>query len=162
MLMRRNLLSFVTLVAILATAWAAGGRAADADRDWPAYGGDKGGSKYSPLNQINKDTIKNLKIAWRRSGMPEELRTAFPDVQASANYQNTPLMVGGMLYISSAAGAVVALDPATGKTIWFDTLPPRAEGQGPARGGSTRSLAYWSDGRDARIVTNVGANLVAL
>ena len=71
-------------------------------------------------------------------------------------------MVNGVLYMSSAVGAVVALDPATGKTLWFDTLPPRPDGQGLARGGATRSLAYWTDGRDARIVTNVGANLVAL
>ena len=46
--------------------------------------------------------------------------------------------------------------------MWYDSLPPRPDGQGPARGGATRSLAYWTDGRDARIVTNVGANLVAL
>ena len=124
--------------------------------------GDKGGTKYSPLDQINKDTIKNLKIAWRRSGVPEELKASFPDANAPANYQHTPLMVDGVLYMSSAVGAVVALDPATGKTLWFDTLPPRPDGQGLARGGATRSIAYWTDGRDARIVTNVGANLVAL
>src|SRR6185503_18746312 len=137
-------------------------RAADGDREWAAYGSDKGGSKYSPLDQINKSTVKNLRIAWRVSGMPDELRPSYPDVQASANYQNTPLMVGGMLYMSSAVGVVVALDPATGKTIWYDKLPPRPDGQGPGRGGSTRSLAYWSDGKDARIVTNVGSNLVVL
>ena len=55
-------------------------------------------------------------------------------------------MVDGLLYMSSAVGAVVALDPATGKTLWFDTLPPRPDGQGLARGGATRSLAYWTDG----------------
>ena len=71
-------------------------------------------------------------------------------------------MVDGVLYMSTAVGAVAALDPATGKTLWFDTLPPRPDGQGPARGASTRSIAYWTDGRDARILANVGANLVAL
>jgi quinoprotein glucose dehydrogenase len=151
------------MVAIAFTAFLTmAGQAADKDRDWAAYGGDKGGTKYSPLDQINKDTIKNLKIAWRKSGVPEELKASFPDANAPANYQHTPLMVGGVLYMSSAVGAVVALDPATGKTLWFDTLPPRTDGQGLARGGATRSLAYWTDGRDARIVTNVGANLVAL
>ena len=50
------------------------GRAADKNRDWPAYAGDKASTKYSPLDQINKDTVKNLKIAWRQSGVPEELQ----------------------------------------------------------------------------------------
>src|SRR5512138_215421 len=160
--MRSTTISLATLAALLLAVWTMTGRAADPDKNWPAYGGDKGGMKYSPLDQINKDTVKNLRIAWRRSGVPEELKAQFPDGQASANYQHTPLMIDGMLYMSSAVGPVVALDPATGKTIWFDTLPPRADGQGPARGGSTRGIAYWTDGRDARIVTNVGTNLVAL
>jgi quinoprotein glucose dehydrogenase len=153
--------SFAVVVVALA-GWIVIGGAADSDRDWPAYGRDKAGTKYSPLDQINGNTIKNLQIAWRRSAVPEELRVSFPDAQGAANYQHTPIVVGGLMYISSSVGAVVALDPATGKTVWFDTLPPRPDGQGPARGGATRSLTYWTDGRDARIVTNVGSNLVAL
>ena len=39
------------------------GRAADKNRDWPAYAGDKGSTKYSPLDQIDKSTIKNLRVA---------------------------------------------------------------------------------------------------
>jgi quinoprotein glucose dehydrogenase len=159
--MRKVALSFPFILIALAV-WTVTGGAADADRDWPAYAGDKGSTKYSPLDQINKDTIKNLRVAWTRSGLPEELRSTFPDAQAAANYQHTPLVVGGVMYMSSAVGAIVALDPTTGKTLWYDTLPPRPDGQGPARGGATRGLAYWTDGRDARIVTNVGANLVAL
>jgi quinoprotein glucose dehydrogenase len=130
--------------------------------DWPAYAGDKASTKYSALDQINAGTVKGLQIAWRRSGIPEELRTQFPDGAASTNYQHTPLMVDGLLYMSSSVGAVVALDPATGKTVWFDTLPPRPDGQPAARAGSTRGLAYWTDGKDARILANVGSNLVAL
>ena len=159
--MRKVALS-VPFILIGLAVWTLTGGAADADRDWPAYAGDKGSTKYSPLEQINKDTIKNLRVAWTRSGLPEELRPTFPDAQAAANYQHTPLVVGGVMYMSSAVGAVVALDPTTGKTLWYDSLPLRPDGQGPARGGATRSIAYWTDGRDARIVTNVGANLVAI
>jgi quinoprotein glucose dehydrogenase len=159
--MRKVALSVPFILIALAVCTLTGG-AADADRDWPAYAGDKGSTKYSPLEQINKDTIKNLRVAWTRSGLPEELRPTFPDAQAAANYQHTPLVVGGVMYMSSAVGAVVALDPTTGKTLWYDSLPLRPDGQGPARGGATRSIAYWTDGRDARIVTNVGANLVAI
>src|SRR4029078_2799962 len=135
------------LVVVAVAAWTMAGRAADKGRDWPAYGGDKGSTKYSPLDQINKDTIKNLKIAWRRSGLPEEMRDQFPNTQAPTNYQHTPLMVDGVLYFITAVGAVAALDPATGKALWFDALPPRPDGQGPARGASTRSIAYWAGGR---------------
>ena len=142
--------------------WTSAGRAAGGNVDWPAYAGDKGSTKYSSLDQISKKNIQRLTIAWRRSGMPEELRPMYPGAQAPANFQHTPLVIDGMLYMSTAVGAVTALDPATGKTIWNDTLPPRPDGQPPARGGVTRGVAYWTDGRDARIVTNVGTNLVAL
>ena len=68
---KMGLVAVVALGVAIATM---AGRAADKNRDWPAYAGDKASTKYSPLDQINKDSIKNLKIAWRRSGMPEELR----------------------------------------------------------------------------------------
>ena len=108
--MRKVALS-VPFILIGLAVWTLTGGAADADRDWPAYAGDKASTKYSPLEQINKDTIKNLRVAWTRSGLPEELRPTFPDAQAAANYQHTPLVVGGVMYMSSAVGAVVALDP---------------------------------------------------
>jgi len=151
----------IVLTAVLAMT-AVPGRAANRDTDWPAYGGDKASTKYSPLDQIDRVNIKALTIAWRRSGLPEELRTLYPDAQAPANYQHTPLVVDGLLYMSTAVGVVMALEPTTGKTVWYDTLPPRPDGQGPSRGGPTRSLAYWSDGKDARIIANIGSSLVAL
>jgi quinoprotein glucose dehydrogenase len=160
--MRKVTLSSLILLAGALATWTSIGRAADGDRDWPAYAGDKASTKYSSLDQINAKTIGGLQIAWRRSALPEELRASFPDAQAPANYQHTPLVVDGLMYMSSAVGAVVALDPTTGTTLWYDTLPPRPDGQGLTRGAATRSIAYWTDGKDARIVTNVGANLVAL
>ncbi len=154
---------FLTLASTIGLVlWTAAGRAAGGNTDWPAYAGDKGSTKYSALDQIDRKNIQKLTIAWRRSGMPEELRPLYPGAQAPANFQHTPLVIDGMLYMSTAVGAVAALDPATGKMIWSDTLPPRPDGQPPARGGVTRGVAYWTDGRDARIVTNVGTNLVAL
>jgi quinoprotein glucose dehydrogenase len=153
----------VGAVVLAVAAATAGGHAQSRKTvEWPAYAGDKASTKYSALDQIDRDTIKGLRIAWRQSGLPEKLRASFPNAQAPANYQHTPLMVGGLLYMSTAVGVVTALDPATGKVVWHDVLPPPAEGQPPARGGATRSIAYWSDGRDARIIANVGTNLVAL
>ena len=159
---RPTAVSCTALVVVIAVAaWNLSGRASGANSDWPAYAGDKASTKYSPLDQIDRVNIKALTIAWRRSGLPEELRTLYPDAQAPANYQHTPLVVNGLLYMSTAVGVVMALEPTTGKTVWHDTLPPRPDGQ-PSRGGATRSLAYWSDGKDARILANIGSSLVAL
>src|SRR4051794_30631652 len=123
--------------------WTVAGSAADKNREWPAYSGDKGSTKYSALDQINSNTIKGLKIAWRQSSVPDELKTLFPDAQGATNWQNTPIMAGGLLYMSSAVGTVVALDPATGTVVWYD-IPPHEEGKAPARAGSTRGVAYWA------------------
>ena len=78
---RKAAISSFAVVVVALAGWMIIGGAADGDRDWPAYGGDKGGTKYSPLDQINRNTIKNLQIAWRRSAVPEELRASFPDAQ---------------------------------------------------------------------------------
>jgi len=50
--------------------------------DWPAYGATIAGSKYSPLDQINKDTVKGLRIAWRQSALPPPVQKARPGTQA--------------------------------------------------------------------------------
>ena len=129
--------------------------------DWPAYSADKGSTKYSPLDQINKDTVGKLQIAWRQAGVPAELKAIWPDANAPTNWQNTPIMVDGLLYMHSGVGAVVALDASTGKVVWYD-VPPHDEGKPPARGNSTRGVAYWKNGDDSRIFTMNGAALVAL
>jgi quinoprotein glucose dehydrogenase len=159
--MRRRTLSFAAVAAVAVAAWTIAGRAADKDEDWAAYSGDKAATKYSSLDQIKASNVKGLKIAWRKSAVPDELKAIYPEAQGGTNYNHTPLVVDGIMYMSSSVGVVTALDPATGKTLWFDQLPPGPNGQ-PGRAGSTRSLAYWTDGKDARIVTNVGSNLVAL
>jgi quinoprotein glucose dehydrogenase len=141
--------------------WTLAGSAADKNRDWAAYSGDKGSTKYSPLNQINRNTVKGLHIAWRQSSVPDELKTLFPDAQGSQNWQNTPIMAGGLLYVSSAVGTIVALDPGTGKVVWFDR-PPHQDGKPPVRTGSTRGVAYWANGNDSRIFAMNGPSLIAL
>jgi quinoprotein glucose dehydrogenase len=159
--MRRRLLTLAVLATLGAAAWTMAGTAQKGNQDWPAYSGDKGATKYSTLDQINADNVKNLRIAWKVSAVPDELKAVYANAQGGTNYNHTPLMIDGLLYMSSGVGVVTALDPGTGKVVWFDKMPPGANGQ-PGRAGSTRSLAYWTDGKDARIVTNVGSNLVVL
>ena len=115
--MRHRLLSFAALAFLGIAIWTVGGQAQNKSQDWPAYSGDKGATKYSTLDQINASNVKDLRIAWRVPAVPEALRTTYPNAQGGANYSHTPLMVDGMLYMSSGVGVVTALDPATGRVI---------------------------------------------
>src|ERR1051326_5539974 len=137
--MKKRLWWLVAALCISA-AWNATGKD-EKIHNWPAYSGDKASTKYSPLDQINKDTVGKLQIAWRQSGVPAELKAIWPDADGATNFQNTPIMVDGLLYMSSSVGSVVALDAATGKVVWFD-MPPAEPGKPPARAGSVRGVAY--------------------
>src|SRR5262245_47545372 len=138
------------------------------DSEWRAYGGRKSGDKYSPLDQVNKDTVRNLKIAWRQSATPVEVREGRTNAPIPSSYEHTPLMAGGLLYMSTGYGTVAALDPATGAVKWFDSAFGTSRrdivgtGGQPSRGSASRSLAYWTDGADARVIAIVGTSLVAL
>ncbi len=128
--------------------------------EWRAWAADAASTRYSSLDQINKDSVKNLAIVWRQSANPEALKAAQPNMRpAPTNYQNTPLMIGGLVYMSSGMGTVTALDAATGQVVWFDREPPTAGGPPTA---AARGVAYWTDGRDARILAVSGASLIAL
>ena len=71
--------------------------------EWPAYAGTYAAARYSPLTQINKDNAKDLRVAWRWKSPDGAVREAKPDAIApSLSNQATPLMVGGVLYISTS------------------------------------------------------------
>jgi quinoprotein glucose dehydrogenase len=125
--------------------------------EWRDYGGDKGYTKYSPLDQINSDNVGRLQIAWRRGAIAEELRAQNPSLNVSNTFRSTPLMIGGVLYASDGIGLVEAFDPATGKTMWVQ------EFDGELRGGTaSRGIAYWGSGADARILSVRGQYLYAV
>ena len=129
--------------------------------EWRAYGGTNASLKYSPLDQIDADTVGRLRIAWRQSGIPAEVRPDGVEVDAPFNYQHTPLAVGDLLYMSTGLGTVAALDPATGEVVWFDVPPARGEGE-PARSSASRGVAYWESGGEARIIAVSAPYRVAL
>ncbi len=130
--------------------------------EWRSYGSDVAGTKYSPLDQINKDTVGDLEIVWRQSVLPDAVR-GDRDITASVAAQNTPLMADGRLYISTGLGTVAALDAKTGEVLWFDE-PPDRDGEPFQRARQTRGVAYWDDlqSDDARVLAVVGEYLVAL
>src|SRR5262245_17657935 len=135
----------LAMAAVVGGSLLIGAQGRPAAGDWAAYGATNAGTKYSPLDQINKETVKNLRIAWRQSAIPMAVRQGRTDIRVPNAFQHTPLMVNGLLYMSTAlAGAVAALDPATGEVVWFD--PPSKAASGPG----ARGLAYWTDGKDER------------
>ena len=110
-------------------------------RQWPYFGGDQGGTCYSPLRQINTSNVKNLKEAWTFHTGEDTGETPI---------QCTPIVCEGTMYFVSAGHKVIALDPATGHKIWsFDSKNDSAR-SGHAR--SSRGLAYWTDGKESRIL----------
>jgi quinoprotein glucose dehydrogenase len=125
--------------------------------EWRYYGGDAGNSKYSPLDQINAKNVKELEIVWRWKA---DNFGPMPDY----NWEVTPLMIGGTLYFTAGARRdVVAVDGATGETLWMYRLDEGERGDRAPRK-QNRGLAYWSDGKDdARILLiTPGYQLVAL
>jgi quinoprotein glucose dehydrogenase len=116
---------------------------------WPNHSGDKGSTKYSPLDQINKNNVRNLRVVWRRPAAAAEFRQRQPDLVVPSLFRSTPLMVNGALYASDGIGLVEAFDPATGKTLWVQE-PPES-GPDALRGSPTRSIAHWHSGKEERI-----------
>ena len=117
--------------------------------EWHVHGGDSGYTRYSSLDQINKDTVGDLDIAWRRSSVDASLIQQWPDLQYSNQLRSTPIMVDGILYASNGIGLVEAFDPGTGQTLWVQDHS--FLGNDTPRGASNRGVAYWADGADKRI-----------
>ena len=122
------------------------------DGEWPNQGGDKGFTRYAPLDQIDKTNVKNLRIAWRRPAVASEFRAKNPGLSNStAVFESTPLMINGVLYASNAIGIVEAFHPTTGQTLWV--REPLDEEDATLGGASSRGVAYWRSGADQRLLS---------
>src|SRR5258707_4354713 len=110
------------------------------DVDWPAYGRDAGGTRYSPLKQIDRKNVAQLKPAWEyHTGALSPVT----DLNKSAAFEATPILVDGKLYLSTPFDQVIALDPATGKELWvFDPKVDRAQSYSEV---TSRGVSSWAD-----------------
>ena len=125
--------------------------------EWITYGADLGNTRYSPLDQINASNFNDLEIAWR---FKTDSLGPHPEFQ----YESTPLMIHGVLYVTAGSRRdVVALDAATGELLWVHGEIEGERGAAAPRQLSGRGLAYWTDGKEERILyVTPGYRLIAL
>ena len=142
------------------------GQAAAGDTDeWSVYGRDAGGTRYSPLAQINRANVKQLKIAWEYHTGAMEIKGRS---SGKAAFEATPILVDGTLYLSTPFSRVIALDPETGKERW--TYDPKVNlwtsySEMTSRGVSTwvdRKLKSGAPNRRRIIIATLDARLIAL
>ena len=124
--------------------------------EWRFYGGDPGHTKYAPLDQITKDNVDQLEIAWTWTSVDETLRAENPVIGNGRRFRTyahevTPLLVDGVLYTTTNLGQVAAIEPTTGETLWSYDPGLYLDGRPAVHGFLTRGLAYWSDGEESRL-----------
>ena len=127
------------------------------DTDWLHYAGDLASTRYSPIDQIGPDNFKSLEVAWRFETSPYGPRPEYL-------LQVTPLVSKGRMYFTAGSRrSVVCIDAATGEVIWSHREVEGERAAKSPRQGSGRGLAYWSDGKEERILyVTIGYRLVAL
>ncbi|MBN3521585.1 PQQ-binding-like beta-propeller repeat protein [Algoriphagus lutimaris] len=120
--------------------------------DWSHYGGPEDGSRYSSLQQINKQNVAKLSVAWTyQTG----------DATERSQIQCQPIVVDGLLYGTTPKLNVFALDAETGKEVWrFD--PFQVLGGENSWAGTNRGVSYWEEGEDKRILFGAGNWLMAV
>ncbi|HUR35131.1 MAG TPA: PQQ-binding-like beta-propeller repeat protein [Vicinamibacterales bacterium] len=127
--------------------------------EWTSVGGDPGNAKASSLSDINSDTVQQLKVAWtwnHGEGPLAEYRTV------PGNFETTPLMIDGVLYVTTPYNNVAALDATTGRELWRFDSEAYKMGQIPGTGFKHRGAAVWRDGNRVRVFLNSRTKLYAL
>ena len=156
--MRPRVIPWMT-VAALAAATVGFAQQGATDGEWRSFGADLGSTKYSSLDQISADNVGQLEIAWRRPIVDPAYLEMDPNLRFSNVSTAAPLIVGDTGYVPNAVGLVEAFDVTTGETRWVQTPYGGAD---DVRGAGTRGVAYWSDGDEARIISQRGEYMYAL
>lgn len=117
---------------------------------WSVYRGDVANTAYSGLDQINKENVSQLQVAWT-------YHTGDAETGNHSTIQCNPIVANGIMYVTSPKLKLIALDPATGKEIWkFDPF------NGTQSSGVNRGVTYWESGSDKRIYFSAGPYLYSL
>ena len=123
--------------------------------EWRSYGSDNASTKYLPLDQINKDNVRNLRIAWRWKSPDNALVEFNPDLWTMVN-EATPLMIDGVIYTSTSLNQVAAIKAVTGETIWVHAPKTYKDGTPANTGFVHRGVSYWEAEADRRILFGTG------
>lgn len=142
---------------LILAAGAAPGQPRAKDGEWSTYAADLAGTRYRPLEQIDATNFDKLEVAWR-------FKTDSLGNRPEYKLEGTPLMVNGVVYATAGSRrAAIALDAATGELLWVHGEHEGARGAAAPRQLSGRGLAYWTDGKEARILyVTPGYRLIAL
>ncbi|HTL09343.1 MAG TPA: PQQ-binding-like beta-propeller repeat protein, partial [Chitinophagaceae bacterium] len=125
-------------------------------KDWPVYGGNKAGNRYSPLTQITPENVNRLALAWTYDAR-DPADTGSGGQQRAREIQCQPIIVNGIMYGTTATLDAFAVDAATGRQIWkFSPLKDKQ------RFNTNRGVMYWQDADNKRILYSAGAWLYAL
>jgi quinoprotein glucose dehydrogenase len=149
-------------LAIGAICWATASLA-DEPADWPCYGRDGGGTRHSPAAEINRANVKNLKVAWTyRTGELERVKGV--SLLNKIAFEATPIVVDGVLYVSTPTARVIALDAATGKEIWV--YDPKLNEKLAFAEGASRGVSFWKSKNEPALrrifVGTLDARLIAI
>jgi len=161
----------LALATLLASACAApddrGASWTPSPSEWPAYGGDDAGTRYSALDQVTPDNVGTLEVAWTWSTgdvpVPGPMRPIPGQDVRAGNFEVTPIVVGDTMYLSTPFNRVVALNAATGEEIWsYD--PGTVEWGKPPNGTGLvhRGVAIWTGTSGRRVFLNTRWRLIAL
>jgi quinoprotein glucose dehydrogenase len=115
-------------------------------QDWPYFGADAGGTKYSTLKQINSGNVGSLRVAWTyHTGDVSDGKTYL----VRSAFEGTPLTVDGVMYLTTPLCRLIALEAQTGRELWaFD---PKIDRERSHNLFINRGAAYWTDGKQRRL-----------
>ena len=148
-----GLIRRAVIVAVLAAgALLAAQQPASRQVEWPYYGGDPGGMKYSALTDIDATKVQRLQVAWEW----KHWETPLAEFGTTPGFfEGTPLMIDGVLYVTTPYNSIAALDAETGRELWrFDGEAYKLGQILSGSGWKLRGTAFWRDGNKLRVFLN--------
>src|SRR3954470_4544082 len=158
--MRMRTALVLTIAVVAAVANPATQKPARPMQEWGSYAADPGATHYSPLADLDRQSVGQLRPAWEWK--PAEDALAEYGTRPGM-FENTPLMIDNGLSLSPPYNRVVALNAETGPELWSYDPKAYVAGQPPNGTGFVhRGVATWTDGKQRRVFINSRWKLIAL